>query len=119
MKYLVTGLVLAGLAGCAWFGGDDDEDRHSRRVDDDRTKVGYSSQDLDGQGGAPQGALDPVSGEWVPQDTAYKAQYEGMTYYFTSKDNMEAFQRRPSDFVTADGYLRKNLDDVRKGAEVK
>lgn len=115
MRYIVTGIVLAGLGGCAWFGGDDEQ----AREDENRTKVGYTAYELDGDTGAPAGALDPVTGEWVPKDTAHKAVYEGMTYYFASKDNMESFMRGPHEFVTADGYLRKPLEDVRREAEVK
>jgi len=63
--------------------------------------------------------VGPVNGDWVPKDTAHKATYEGMTYYFSSPENMEAFERRPHEFVTADGYLRKPLDEVRREAEVK
>jgi YHS domain-containing protein len=115
MRYIVTGIVLASVAGCSWFGGDSRE----ANKDNDRTKVGYSSYELNGQAGAPQGAIDPVSGDWVPRETAHKATYESMTYYFASKDNMETFERRPHEFVTADGYLRKPLDEVRREAEVK
>ena len=115
MRYVVTGIVLAGLAGCAWFG---DDDREAKR-DGDRTKVGYSSYELNGKSGAPQGAIDPVSGDWVPKDTAHKATYEGLTYYFASKENMESFERRPHEFVTADGYMKKDLDEVRREADVK
>lgn len=115
MRYVVTSIIVASVAGCAWFGGDDRE----AKGDGDRTKVGYSSYELNGQTGAPQGAIDPVSGDWVPKDTGHKAMYEGMNYYFSSRENMEAFERRPHEFVTADGYLRKPLDEVRREAEVK
>ena len=111
MRYVVASILAACVAGCAG-------DREAAR-DGDRTKVGYSSYELNGQTGAPQGAVDPVNGDWVPKDTAHKATYEGMTYYFSSPENMEAFERRPHEFVTADGYLRKPLDEVRREAEVK
>lgn len=116
MRYIVTGIVLAGMAGCAWFGGDD---REAKGDEANKTKVGYTAHELNGDSGAPAGAIDPVTGEWVPKDTAHKAMYEGLSYYFASKDNMEAFQRKPHDFVTADGYLRRPLDEVRREAEVK
>lgn len=116
MRYVVTGIVLAGLAGCAWFGGDSSE---AKKDDASRTKVGYSTYDLNDESGAPTGAIDPVSGQWVPKDTAHKASYEGLSYYFASQENMESFQRRPHDFVTADGYLRKPLEEVRREADVK
>ena len=109
MRYVVTGIALAALAGCA---GD------STSSDVDRTKVGYSVDELR-QSGAPQGAIDPVSGEWVPEGTLAKTSYEGMTYYFAAEQNREAFERRPHEFVTADGYLRRPLDEVRREAEVK
>ena len=113
MRYIVTGITLAGLAGCAWFGGDEPD-----KADAEKTKVGYSAYELN-EIDAPQGAIDPVSGEWVPKDTVYKSLYEGLTYYFSSGENMNAFDRRPHDFVTADGYLRKPLDEVRREAEVR
>ena len=112
MRYIVAGIVLAGLAGCA--GSESEEAR-----DVDRTKVGYSAYELNGAPDAPQGAIDPVNGEWVPKDTAYKTLYEGLTYYFSAKENMEAFERRPHDFVTSDGYLKRPLDEVRREADVK
>ena len=111
MRYIVTGIVIAMAAGCA--GNPEDS------ADAEKTKVGYTTYELTNEPGAPQGAIDAVSGDWVPKDSAYKTLYEGLTYYFSSKENMEAFERRPHDFVTADGYLRKPLDDVRREAEVR
>ena len=37
----------------------------------------------------------------------------------TVRANREAFERRPHEYVTADGYLRRPLDEVRREAEVK
>jgi len=107
MRYIMIGLALAGCAG-----------EPDSEASAERTKVGYTAFEA---GGAeiPQGAIDPVSGEWVPTDTAHKSLYEGLTYYFASKANVEAFDRRPHAFVTPDGYLKKPLDEVRREAEVK
>lgn len=129
MKYAIVAALLAGTAGCAWFDGDDDDDRRTGRAEptervdgvdrDDRVKVGFTRNEVYDD---PTGdtAIDPVSGEVVRQDwTRHTMVWKGMTYFFESEDNLEAFEDNPETYVTKDGYLKKSVDDVRREAEVK
>lgn len=125
MRYGIVAALLAGMVGCAWFGGDEDEDRRTGRADevdrvDERegTKVGFTRDEvLDDETGDT--AIDPVNGEVVRQNTRFTMTWEGLTYYFDSEDNREAFEDNPEAYVTEDGYLKRPLDEVRREAQVK
>ena len=123
MKYFVAGALLAGLAGCAWFGGGEDDDAQRTETGQadgaERIRVGHPVDDYDEGAAQRQWAFDPVTGERIPQDALFKTEWEGMTYYFSSEDSLEAFRKEPTAYVTEDGYLKKPLDQVQREAEVK
>lgn len=113
MRTAAIGTVLAALAGCAWFEGDPEPEEGTG------TKVGYAPFEADGGERTPEGAIDPVTGEWVRGEARFTASYEGLTYFFASEESRETFRQRPYAFVTEDGYLRKPLDEIRREAEAK
>ncbi len=48
---------------------------------------------------------DPVSGERVRSDAAWKTYWHGNWYYFESEDNLRTFESSPTSYVTEDGRL--------------
>ena len=134
MKYGIVAALLAGMVGCAWFDGDDDDDRRTGHVEpadrvdgvdrvdgmdrEGAVKVGFDRDEaLDEELGDT--AIDPVSGEVVRQRTTHTMQWKGLTYYFDSEDNREAFEDNPEQYVTEEGYLKRSMKDARREAEVK
>jgi len=90
---LILGLgALGALGGCAWF-GDDDDDRDVGRETETQRDANM--------------AVDPVSGQRVQTDTMWTATYEDRTYYFTSRENMERFERNPQN------YVKRSTEGVR------
>jgi YHS domain-containing protein len=51
--------------------------------------------------------IDPVSGRKVDPKIAVKAVHEGKTYYFSSKENKETFEREPGKYVKTRKSPRK------------
>ena len=50
-------------------------------------------------------ATDPVDGEQVRTDSAWKTYWHGHWYYFDSEENMRKFESTPTAYVTEDGRL--------------
>lgn len=49
---------------------------------------------------APQAVLDPVSGDAVRTSGALTSVYQGMIYYFASKENRDRFEGAPQEYAS-------------------
>ena len=87
MRSLLAALALGALAGCGWFGGDEDPDRDVGAEDE------YYR------------TTDPVTGQQVESDTPYRHEHMGRTYYFSSEENLRKFSENPSAYVDNDGQI--------------
>jgi YHS domain-containing protein len=47
---------------------------------------------------------DVVCGMIVPEDTEYKLQYQGKTYYFCCEDCLNEFKANPSKYVSKNKF---------------
>lgn len=47
----------------------------------------------------PEAVIDPVSGAAVVTSSAMSSVYQGMVYYFASKENRDRFEAAPQDFA--------------------
>lgn len=52
-------------------------------------------------------ALDPVTGWRVSKDTLWTSNHNGHTFYFYNRENMDAFNRNPEQYVHPDGRIRR------------
>ena len=50
---------------------------------------------------------DPVCQMTVDPKTSEKADYQGKTYYFCSKDDKDAFQKNPGKYVKSEQGAKK------------
>lgn len=48
---------------------------------------------------APEAAIDPVGGEAVRTAQALTSVYQGMIYYFASKENRDRFEGAPQEYA--------------------
>lgn len=61
--------------------------------------------------------LDPVSGEEITEDSEWTAEYEGMTYYFSSEENRDKFLEEPMAFLKDKmGEAEGMMDDAKEKA---
>lgn len=49
---------------------------------------------------APEAAIDPVGGEAVRTSGALTSVYQGMIYYFASKENRDRFEAAPQEYAS-------------------
>jgi len=47
----------------------------------------------------PEAAIDPVSGAAIPTAGAITSVYQGVAYYFASKENRDRFEAAPGDYA--------------------
>jgi YHS domain-containing protein len=52
-------------------------------------------------------AIDPVTGWRVSKDTMWTSSYNNHTFHFYNRENMDAFNRNPEQYVHADGRIRR------------
>ena len=81
------GGLLGGLLGSLGH-GHGGHHGHGRRRDDERSDAP-----------APEGAIDPVSGNPVRTADALTSVFEDRTYYFESKENRERFEAAPQEYA--------------------
>ena len=84
------GGVLGGL-GHAGHGGGGSHGGHAGQSED---------RALSAPANAPQAAIDPVGGEAVRTGEALTSVYQGMIYYFASKENRDRFEGAPQEYAS-------------------
>jgi len=55
--------------------------------------------------------LDPVTGAEVSEDSEWTAEFEGVTYYFSSEESMNEFLEKPA------GFLEEKMDEAKEKVE--
>lgn len=59
----------------------------------------------EGHGGAGPSDTDPVNGERLDPEKAFKTTYQGRPYYFASTENQRKFEASPDSYVRhGDGH---------------
>ena len=80
-----------GLGGFGGLG-------HGHHDGDDR--AGHDRDQRNGGASMPpETAIDPVSGAAIPTAGAVTSVYQGVAYYFASKENRDRFEAAPGDYT--------------------
>jgi YHS domain-containing protein len=103
MKLLFAALLLS----LAWIGCSSKESSSSS---DNHAKAGVPTGSSNDTAASADRVMDPVSGEWIQKDVAWRTMYKGNWYFFSSKENGEKFASNPTAFVTDDGRVKRELE---------
>jgi YHS domain-containing protein len=100
MKTLFAALLLSLVwVGCS-----------GKEPSDDHVKAGDQVGSSDATAAQVERLIDPVSGETVVKDEAWRAMYKGNWYFFSSEANARKFASDPMAFVTDDGRIKRELE---------
>jgi len=100
MKLLLAALLLS----LAWIGCS------TKEPSNDQAKAGDPTASSDGAAGTADHDMDPVSGEWLQKESAWRATYKGNWYFFSSRENAVQFASNPTAYVTDDGRIKHRLE---------